>query len=242
MKFIWASDTHTGRVRENNEDAVHPEHDGATTKPLLVGVADGLGGARYGEVASRIAIETAAETRGRPWRRIRAANSAILDAVLNQPQFVGMGTTLTLAILDPAGSVELGHVGDSRAYLLREGRFRRLTVDHTHVQEEVEAGRLTEKEARSHPQRAYLTRALGFAQDLAVDMVRSDLRLEDRLLLCSDGLSSMLEDDRIAAVLGVGPPSVASWGLIEAANEAGGHDNVSVVVVTVTTSGEPSGP
>lgn len=239
MKFVWASDTHTGRLRENNEDAVHPENDGYTTEPLLVGVADGLGGARYGEVASRIAIKEAVEARGRPWRRVRAANASILDAVLRQPQFVGMGTTLTLARLDPVGSIELGHVGDSRAYLLRDGEFRRITVDHTHVQEEIEAGRLTEEQARSHPQRAYLTRALGFTQDLAVDIERSDLRVGDRLLLCSDGLTSMLPDDRIAGILGDGPPSVTSWGLIEAANEAGGHDNVSVVVVVATPSRDP---
>ena len=239
MKFIWASDTHTGRVRENNEDAVHPESDGYSTQPLLAAVADGLGGARYGEVASRIAIDTAVEARGRPWRRVRAANAAILEAVLEQPQFVGMGTTLTLALLDPAGSIELGHVGDSRAYLLRDEELRRLTVDHTHVQEEIEAGRLTEEAARTHPQRSYLTRALGFTQDLAVDIERSDLRLGDRVLFCSDGLTSMLTDHRIADILGDGPPSVTSWGLIEAANEAGGVDNVSVVVIAVTASTNP---
>ena len=239
MKFVWAADTHPGRVRENNEDTIHPENDGYSTRPLLVGVADGLGGARCGEVASRIAIETAVEARGRPWRRVRAANASILEAVLQQPQFVGMGTTLTLAFLDPAGSIELGHVGDSRAYLLRNGELKRLTVDHTHVQEEIEAGRLTEEKARTHPQRAYLTRALGFSQDLAVDIEHYDLTPGDRLLLCSDGLTSMLSDDQIADMLGVGPPSVTSWGLIEAANEAGGHDNVSVVVVAVTTGSDP---
>lgn len=241
MRFIWASDTHTGLVRENNEDAIHPRNDGYTAGPLLVGVADGLGGARYGEVASRIAIEVAARAGGRPWQRVRAANASILERVLRQPKYVGMGTTLTLAMLDPLGGVELGHVGDSRAYLLRDAAFRRLTVDHTFVQEEIEAGRLTEEKARTHPQRAYLTRALGFARDLTVDIGQSDLRPGDRLLLCSDGLTSMLSDDGIAAILATGPPSAVSWGLIEAANAAGGHDNVSVVVVTVTpgAGGEP---
>lgn len=239
MRFVWATGSHTGRVRENNEDAIHPKEDGRTSDPLLVGVADGLGGARYGEVASRIAMDTAVETRSRPWRRVRAANTAILDAVLREPQFVGMGTTLTLAMLDPVGSIELGHVGDSRAYLLRGGRLIRLTVDHTHVQEEIEAGRLTEEKARTHPQRAYLTRALGFSQDLDVDIEHSALVPGDRLLLCSDGLTSMIRDDRIAAIPGAGPPSDVVWELIEAANHAGGNDNVSVVVVDTMKSSKP---
>ncbi len=235
MRFIWAADTHTGRIRENNEDAVHPKTDGDTTGSLLVGVADGLGGAHYGEVASRIALETAAEANGTPEERVRAANHALLETVLRQPKYAGMGTTLTLASLSSAGTIELGHVGDSRAYILRDGAFRPLTVDHTIIREEIDAGRLTEEEARSHPQRAYLTRALGFTQDLTVDTERFDLRPGDVLLLCSDGLTAMLSDASIAAILGSGPPSAASWGLIEAANAAGGHDNVSAVVVAVSS-------
>lgn len=234
MRFIWAADTHTGRIRQNNEDAVHPRTDGDTSKPLLVGVADGLGGARYGEIASRIALETAVESHGSLEQRIRAANRAVLETVLAQPMYAGMGTTLTLANLNPAGTVELGHVGDSRAYLLRNGALRSLTVDHTVVQERIEAGRLTADEARKHPQRAYLTRALGFTNDLEVDTARFDLRSGDRLLLCSDGLTAMLSEPSIAAILNSGPPSAVSWRLIEAANAAGGHDNVSVVIVTIT--------
>lgn len=234
MRFVWASETHTGRVRENNEDAVHPPHDGLAAEPLLVGVADGLGGARFGEVASRIAIDTAVAVPGEPWRRVRAANSAVLEAVLQKPHLAGMGTTLTLAMLDTAGHVEVGHVGDSRAYLLSEDGFKRLTVDHTHVQEEIDAGRLTEKAARTHPQRAYLTRALGFESDLAIDSHRCELGLDNRLLLCSDGLTSMLTDARIADILGAtGSPSAVAWELIEAANAEGGHDNISVVVVDI---------
>ncbi len=234
MRFIWAADTHTGRIRQNNEDAVHPRTDGDTSEPLLVGVADGLGGARYGEIASRIALETAVESHGSLEQRIRAANRAVLETVLAQPMYAGMGTTLTLANLNPAGTVELGHVGDSRAYLLRNGALRSLTVDHTVVQERIEAGRLTADEARKHPQRAYLTRALGFTNDLEVDTARFDLRSGDRLLLCSDGLTAMLSEPSIAAILNSGPPSAVSWRLIEAANAAGGHDNVSVVIVTIT--------
>ena len=236
MKFVWASGSHTGRIRENNEDVIHPEYDGSGSEPLLVAVADGLGGHRDGEVASRLAIDSAVASAGPPWQRVKAANTAILDAVLRQPHLVGMGTTLTVAQLDPAGSVTLGHVGDSRAYLLRAGRLIRLTVDHSFVQEEIEAGRLSEEQARRHPKRSHLTRALGFGHDIAVDIGSTPLVIGDRLLLCSDGITSMLTDDQIAAILGVGPPSDTAWGLIEAANHAGGHDNVSVVVILVTKS------
>ena len=233
MRFIWASGTHTGRIRKNNEDVVHPETDGHCSAPLLVGVADGLGGHRDGEVASRVAMDGAVGGKGPPWQRVKAANTAILDEVLQDPQLVGMGTTLTLAQLDPAGSVELGHVGDSRAYQLRAGRLIRRTVDHTYVQEEIEAGRLTEEQARIHPRRAQLTRALGFGQEVAVDVGSASVVVGDRLLVCSDGLTAMLTDEEITAILMEGPPSAVVWGLIEAANRAGGHDNVTVVVVLV---------
>lgn len=234
MRFIWASNTHTGRTRKNNEDIVHPETDGHSTAPLLVGVADGLGGHRDGEVASSVAMDRAVEVVGAPKDRVKAANQAILEDVLLHPQRVGMGTTLTLAQLDPAGSVTLGHVGDSRAYLLRAGRLIRLTVDHTFVQEEIEAGRLTEEQARIHSKRSLLTRALGFGQDMTVDENSASLAVDDRLLVCSDGLTAMLTDEAITPILAEGPPSDVAWGLIEAANRAGGHDNVSVVVVMVT--------
>lgn len=234
MRFVWASGTHPGRIRKNNEDVVHPEVDGQSLESLLVGVADGLGGHRDGEVASRVAMDTAAAGEGAPWQRVKAANTAILDDVLDHPHRVGMGTTLTLAQLDPAGSVTIGHVGDSRGYLLRAGRLIRLTVDHTYVQEEIEAGRLTEEQARIHPRRAQLTRALGLGQEIQVDVGHTSLAVDDRLLVCSDGLTAMLTDEEIIAILAAGPPSDVVWGLIEAANRAGGHDNVSVVVVAVT--------
>ena len=239
MRFIWASNTHTGMVRKNNEDVVHPETDGHCSEPLLVGVADGLGGHRDGEVASRVAMERAAEVVGPPREQVKAANEAILEDVFRHPQRVGMGTTLTLALLDPAGSVTLGHVGDSRAYLLRAGRLMRLTVDHTFVQEEIEAGRLTEEQARVHRKRSLLTRALGFGHDLTVDEGSAALAVDDRLLVCSDGLTAMLTDEEIIPILEEGPPSDVAWGLIEAANRAGGHDNVSVVVVVVTAPEVP---
>lgn len=233
MRFVWASGTDTGRRRPKNEDSIHPEHDGRTSGVLLVAVADGLGGHRGGEVASSVAIEEAVSAGGTPEDRVRAANDAILGEVLKQPQLVGMGTTLTVAELGPDGQVTLAHVGDSRAYRWHAARFTQLTVDHTFVQEEVDAGRLTAEQARHHPERSVLTRALGFEPGLAVDVVRLKVSVGDRLLLCSDGLTSMVTDERIAGILGSGAPSEAVWSLIEAANRSGGLDNVSVIVVAI---------
>lgn len=233
MKFVWATASHPGRVRDNNEDAVFPESDGKTDEPLLVALADGMGGHVGGEIASRIAIEEATETTGNPERRVKTSNEAVIDAVLEQPSLAGMGTTLTLAQLDPIGRITFGHVGDSRAYLLRDGEMSQVTTDHSFVQEEVEAGRISPDDARSHPKRGLITRALGLGRDVDVDIKRMRLLPGDRVLLCSDGLTDMLEDEEIAPILETGSPAETVWDLVEAANAAGGHDNVSVVIVLV---------
>ena len=238
MRFFWASGTHTGLRRPKNEDCVHPEYDGRTSDSLLVAVADGLGGHRGGEVASRLAVDVAVDSAGTPGERVVAANAAILEAVLERPALVGMGTTLTLAQLRPDGEVNLAHVGDSRAYWWRAGRLRQVTHDHTFVQEEVTAGRLTEEQARRHPERSVLKRALGFGYDLEVDVAQLRVAAGDRLMLCSDGLTSMVRDDRIAGILDGEAPSEVVWGLIEAANGAGGLDNVTVIVVGMAEDGE----
>lgn len=233
MRFVWATASHQGRIRDNNEDSVYPETDGRGNEPLLVAVADGMGGHVAGEVASQIAVEEATETSGNPERRVKTGNEAIIDAVLEKPSLTGMGTTLTLAQLDPIGRVTIGHVGDSRAYLLRQDSLTQLTTDHSFVQEEIDAGRITPEEALDHPQRGLITRALGLGRDVEVDVKRMRLLVDDRLLLCSDGLSGMIVSDEIAAILGEGSPSEAAWALVEAANQAGGHDNVTVVVVLI---------
>lgn len=233
MRFVWASGSHTGRRRPKNEDSIHPEHDGRASGSLLVVVADGLGGHRGGEVASSLAVKVVVGAAGTLEERVRAANDAIMRDVLDQPQLVGMGTTLTLAEIRPDGEVELAHVGDSRAYWWHAGRFRQITIDHTFVQEEVDAGRLTPEQARRHPERSVLTRALGFGHGLVVDVDRLKVSVGDRLLLCSDGLTSMVRDDRIADILEAEAPSDAVWALIEAANRSGGLDNVSVIVVAI---------
>jgi protein phosphatase len=142
-----------------------------------------------------------------------------------------MGTTLTLGIFEPDGRLEVGHVGDSRAYLLHGDELRRLTTDHTLVAELVESGRLRPDQVDSHPQRNLLTRAIGMAQDLNIDTASEELAPADRVLLCSDGLWNMVGTDDIASILASGPPEEAAWNLVEAANAAGGQDNVTVAIV-----------
>lgn len=232
MNFVWASATHIGMVRDVNQDSVHPEADGRTSQRMIAAVADGMSIPEGGEIASREAMRAAVATGGKPTRRIRAANDAVLNLVYQNPRLAGIGTTLTLADLNPNGRLTIGHVGDSRAYLLRR-ELTQLTMDHTFVGQEIRAGRLTKEEARLHPYRAHLLRVLGMSRTVDVDVHRARLQPGDRLLICSDGLSRMLPEDEIALLLAEGPPSEAVWSLVGAANQAGGRDNVSAVVVSV---------
>ncbi|NIA24021.1 MAG: SpoIIE family protein phosphatase [Gammaproteobacteria bacterium] len=231
MTFTWASGTHQGRVRTNNEDSLYPRTSGSSDTRSIFAVADGMGGHVAGEIASSEAIEVAIATSGSVEERIAAANDAIANAAEENPQLAGMGTTLTIAELDPHGTLSIGHVGDSRAYLLRMGVLRQLTVDHSVVAEYLAAGKIRPEDVARHPQRSMLTRALGLARTVKVDSLTEALQPGDRLLLCTDGLSSMIPDDVIAAKLADGTPDEAVWSLIEAANAAGGYDNVTVVIV-----------
>ena len=234
MKFVGAAATDRGRVREQNEDSTAPLGSGTETGPFLAGVADGMGGAVAGEVASRTAIDTAFAVGGDPVVRVQAANLAVLDAIREQPRLRGMGTTLTLADFRPDGVADIAHVGDSRAYRYRDGVLRQLTDDHSYVAEMVASGRLDPDDVDTHPYRNVVTRVIGIDPDLEVDRIELELRPGDRLLLCSDGLTTMLEDDRIAEILGgEEPPEDVARALVSAANAAGGLDNVSVVVVDV---------
>ncbi|MFP3915881.1 MAG: PP2C family protein-serine/threonine phosphatase [Actinomycetota bacterium] len=232
MRFQWASATHTGRVRSNNEDSVFPPTAGEGDKAPLFIVADGMGGHVAGEVASRIAVDTATDIDDTPGTRVVGANHALLLEVSENPELAGMGTTMTLLEISE-GVARVAHVGDSRAYLLRDGDLRQLTVDHTVAAEYVAAGQLSPEEAQNHPQRNMITRALGLTQDLMVDETEEEARAGDRFLLCSDGVNSMLKDSEIAQQLEAETPEEAVWGLVEAANAAGGHDNISAVVVDV---------
>lgn len=241
MKIVAAARTDVGRVREGNEDAVLVDD-----RLALYAVADGMGGHRGGEVASATAIEAlrAAVAAGRSIDdAIVVANGAVLDKAEGDPALAGMGTTLT-AVLAPGGSsVLLGHVGDSRAYLLRDGVLSRLTEDHSLVEELVREGRLTPEQAEIHPQRSIITRALGVEPDLEVDLAAVPVRAGDRLVLCSDGLTTMVRERDVAGVVRAEQdPVVAADSLVAAANAAGGEDNVTVVVLDVVEIDESTPP
>jgi protein phosphatase len=233
MKYVWGSATHQGMVRQNNEDSLYPDRSGESDGPAVLMVADGMGGHVAGEVASRLAINAAASTDLTPGDRVAAANRAIREEVARQPDLQGMGTTLTLVELTPEGTARFGHVGDSRAYLLRDGELRQLTDDHTVAAEYLALGQLTAEEATDHPQSHMLTRCLGLTRFVNVDEFDLELEAGDRLLLCSDGLNSMVAPDGIVKSLTGGTAEEAAWRLVEVANKAGGHDNTSVIVIDV---------
>jgi len=219
-----------GRVRRRNEDAY-------LVQDPVYAVADGMGGHRGGDVASTMSLEAleAADIAGRGapalTAAIRTANRAVLERGEADRELSGMGTTIT-AVLVQGDRAHLAHVGDSRAYLFRDGALRQLTEDHTMVQEMVRRGQLTPAQADNHPQRSIITRALGAEGDLDVDELAVDLRPGDRLLLCSDGLSGMVSDAAIAGALTeAADPQAACDRLVEMANEAGGDDNITAVVI-----------
>ena len=241
MTYLWASATHRGRVRSSNQDRSYPASGGKGEGPALFAVADGMGGHVGGDVASTLAIDAAAAVteEATPEQRIRFGNEAILKEVRRRPALRGMGTTMTIAELGRDGVARVAHVGDSRAYLLHEGRLNQLTVDHTVVARYVAEGRLRPEQVAIHPQRGMLTRALGLEDDLEIDTLEQPLQPGDRLLLCSDGLSSMLSDREIAELLKGDSPEEAAWRLVEGANFAGGHDNVTVVIVDVLAAPTP---
>jgi len=223
--------TDTGRQRRANEDSL------LARAPLFV-VADGMGGAQAGEVASRIAVDAFQHGLGDAPEPAVAmatlallANSRIHERSHSHPEQAGMGTTLT-AIYVGEEEVSIAHVGDSRAYCLRDGELQRLTDDHSLVDELLRQGRLTPEEAVEHPQRSVITRALGPEGTVEVDTRSFRARAGDVYLLCSDGLTTMVPEDRLAAVL-LSHPRLRDAGeaLIAAANEAGGRDNITVVLL-----------
>lgn len=235
MRYVWATGTHQGRIRERNEDSVFPETSGAGDGPLLAGVADGMGGHVAGNIASALALTMATEDPADAdidiADRVLAGNQAIRDRVSDEPNLAGMGTTMTLGLFPEDGSATVGHVGDSRCYLLRDGDLKRITSDHTVVAELVELGHIKDEDVETHPQRHLLTRSLGLGP-VKVDTEQLDLEAGDRLLFCSDGLTSMLNDREIKAILDSGSDLEATvWMLIEAANAAGGIDNITVAIV-----------
>jgi serine/threonine protein phosphatase PrpC len=248
--------TDVGKKRKHNEDAFSLD----VSEGLFI-VADGMGGHAAGEVASKITVETIGEfiaaTRQKeeatwPFKynheldfnsnrlavAIEKANERVMAAVAAQPWLKGMGTTVVAGLLNEK-ILSLAHVGDSRAYLYREGQLSRLTDDHSWVHEQVAAGILTEEEAKTHPLKNVVTRALGGGPSVSPDLQELVFNPGDRFLACSDGLTTMLSDEEIRDIVAKEKdPKPLCTRLVDAANEKGGVDNITVVVVDVPNPGE----
>jgi len=229
--------TDAGRKRRRNEDSY-------VLEPPLFAVADGMGGAQAGEVASRLAVDAFREFHEadelEPEKRVTAiiqeANRRIYERAREDTQASGMGTTVTAALVGEE-SVSIGHVGDSRAYRLRGGQLEQLTDDHSLVADLVRGGRLTPEEADVHPQRSVITRALGTDPEVDVDAFTFEAEPGDVILLCSDGLTTMLTDEEIVAIVGRAKSlEHAAKQLVKAANRRGGEDNVTVVLFVLESS------
>ena len=231
-KLNTASRSAIGRERENNEDVV-------VTSDRLAVVADGMGGHPGGEVASAVAASLVqAAFTGRSLDElqaaVRAANRAIFDRAGGDAELEGMGTTICATGLTQQGDVVVVNVGDSRAYLSRDGTLRRLTRDHTLTAELVLRGELSETEALDHPHRRVLTRALGVGPDVELDSATHRSTAGDRVLICSDGLFNEMSDDEIASVMAATKDLQATAdGLVELALSRGGRDDISVVVAEI---------
>jgi protein phosphatase len=232
-----AARTDTGRQRHTNEDAYF-------ARAPAYAVADGMGGAQAGEVAARIATESFEDglgDSGSPGRRLSQvandANRRIFELARADESRSGMGTTLTAALLD-GDEVTIVHVGDSRAYLLRGGELRQLTRDHSLVEELRRQGQLTTEEAEEHPQRSIITRALGPEEDVDLDLQTHQAKTGDVFLLCSDGLTSMVRDDRLHEILSASASlREAVDALVNEANARGGRDNVTAVLFRLAAEG-----
>lgn len=235
MEEAFGARTDVGYTREHNEDSL-------LVQPPLYAVCDGMGGHEAGEVASEIAVrELRAHAPAQPdaemlGRAVDEANLAIIRAVSEGIGREGMGTTCTAAMLD-GDHLAIAQCGDSRAYLLHNGMLQQLTRDHSLVADLIERGEIEPEEARTHPWRSYITRALGLDPRIHADQYELVVDAGDRLMLCSDGLYSMVEDDEIARILNrVADPQEAANALTDAALAAGGNDNVSVIVVDAVGS------
>ena len=239
IAWRYAAASNVGLLRKGNEDA-------AFAGRRLLAVADGMGGHAAGEVASAAVIAALEQldalgvNAGDPEVALREAvedaNSTLRDMAAADTELHGMGTTITAMLTDGAHAW-LAHVGDSRAYLLRDGELRQLTRDHTFVQQLVDEGRLAPEEASTHPQRNYITRALDGRDGVELDLERLELRPGDRVLLCSDGLSGVVSDASMAEVLAGSAPEDAVQRLIELALRGGGPDNITAIVADVVDPG-----
>jgi PPM family protein phosphatase len=237
MVARFAGATDPGRRRRRNEDAY-------VCEPPLFAIADGMGGAQAGEVASGLAAAVLEEATGdahgeageeRVASLIREANRRVYRRSNEDAATSGMGTTMTVALVDTGDeTIAFGHVGDSRAYRIRGGELEQLTDDHSLVGELVRSGRLSPEEAESHPQRAVITRALGTEPDVDADTFTVETEPDDIYLLCSDGLTDMISGNEILSLVeGSGDLDAAAQGLVNAANAGGGEDNITVVLFQI---------
>jgi PPM family protein phosphatase len=224
-----AAVTDPGRRRRQNEDAY-------VVQPPLFAVADGMGGAQAGEIASRIAASALRDSGAEAGEDavaalIQEANRRVYEAAASDEARAGMGTTVTAALVE-ADSVRIGHVGDSRAYRARDGALEQLTEDHSLVAELVRSGKLSPEEADVHPQRSVITRVLGTDPEVDVDTFEVEARPGDVFMICSDGLTSMVEDEAILALLGRPGRTLEqrAHSLVDAANRGGGEDNITVIL------------
>jgi protein phosphatase len=250
MKIKYHALSDVGRKRKGNEDSffVNPDHN-------LFVVADGMGGHAAGEIASKVAVDAINEfvvlTSGdaditwpfglddsisydgnRLKTAIRFANRKVLEATREKSEYEGMATTVAAVLVDDKNA-NLGHVGDSRVYLVRGGKVEQLTSDHSWVNEQIQSGVISADQARSHPLRNVVTRALGGKPDLQVDMQVHKIQPGDILLLCSDGLTTMIPDEEIGKVItdAGGDVEKAVAALVAAANARGGEDNITVLLI-----------
>lgn len=243
-----SSFTHTGLVRHNNEDAclvIPPWSSLAIRKEAcLLAVADGMGGQNAGEVASGLAIKTAAEWfANNPLETLNVQlleemfsfiNASVWGHSQEHPETSGMGTTFTMMLIRGEKAL-VGHIGDSRLYRLRNNKLQQLTHDHSLVAEQVRMGKLTPEAARVHPTRHILSRVMGGRQFIVPDIFETELQTGDVFMMCSDGISGMVEDDQIERLLVANQVSKTSRVLVNAANKAGGKDNSTVIVFRINS-------
>ena len=243
MKFAGKSDK--GQSRSNNEDAYCIIDMSDSIGTVVLAVADGMGGHRAGNIASKMAIDYIQNSLAekeidvanfsviKDWLKVmlKNTNATVLGKSLTDPKCYGMGTTLTIAVINEASAV-LAHIGDSCAFHFRNSEMKKITTDHTYVEELVKLGSITREEALTHPQRNYITKAIGCFDEVNADYYEKEFMLGDKILLCSDGLNKMLSDAEILNIVNNSddPESICAE-LINEANHKGGLDNITAVVL-----------
>lgn len=237
--------TDLGLIRENNEDKFEffepEEPELLAAKGLFYAVADGMGGHASGQIASELALKMIIRNYYTDFSEdieqsleaaFKAANAYIYDVGQSIPERSGMGTTCTAAVIRE-GKLHIAHVGDSRAYMIRSGKIRQLTQDHSWVAEQVQRGAMTEEEAMMSPFRNVITRSLGVTPDVDVDFYQEELKKGDVILMCSDGLSGYVSDAEILEIVSEASPALAALKLVDRANGHGGGDNITVLIVGI---------